>query len=237
MTEAREDAAWCVPSLAVAPWHLLLPVRATASVLDLGAGAATTAPALALAYRRLIAVVPDAASATSLRADFRRRGVTGARAVVGTPLELPVRARSMDVVALGDTLGRVGRDAQVRLLRTVHDALKPGGWVVLGVDNRHAMRLEAWRDPSLRSARGYRRLLETAGYRDVRVWCAIPDHAEPRYLVPCRQRAFSHFVRRLDTAPRGPLRAAVRETLHRLGLLRYVVDSYCIAARSGRTDG
>lgn len=239
------SASRVTDSLDVPGWSVLLPLPETATVLGVGAGVCSVAHALAQLYGRIIAVdsSPTVVASTQQRALEAR--AANVQSVEGLPEELPVRRRSVDLVLLGDTLGRVrraapagrGGEAERRLLRAVKEALKPGGWVVLSVDNRVAVRCDAWRDASLRTVWGYRRVLVTAGYGDIRIWCALPNQEQPRYLVPCRQPQFSHFLRRLDTAPRSVLRTSVRALLHRLGLLKFTSDSYCIIARSSENIG
>lgn len=264
-----------VENLNVANWHMLVPLPATATALDVGADLGTVAHALALSYRRVVALDPSAARARFARHRLDQERLTGAHAVAGDLLALPVRRSSVDLVVLLGVLGAVAREAQGgrpaesqrRLLEEVRAALKPGGWVVLGVDNRFASsylagapdpdfrlpwagllprplaRALAWiagrpgATPSLHSVRGYRRLLARAGFEDVRVWCALPGYAEPRLLVACAQGPFAHFLANLSAVGTSAPRRIVRGLLHRLGLLKYMAPSYCILARGAEAHG
>lgn len=232
----RQAGAW-LENLDRASWHLLLPASADATVLEIGAGLGTVTHALALAYRRVVALEPTVERVTFMRRRFAEEGLGNVHVVQGDPLELPVQRESADLVVLNGVLGWACcggplRRVRHRLLETVRTVIKPGGLVYLGAGNRWALHAGGLRRrASLASARGYRRLLEATGYTDVRIWCALPSHDEPRFLVAYEQPIFDHFLRSLAAPPRTPARRLVWRVFNSLGLLKGMTGSYCLVAR------
>jgi SAM-dependent methyltransferase len=81
------------------------------------------------------------------------------------------------------------------------------------------------------SIRGYRRLLAAAGFTNVRFYLAIPSYNEPRFYVPVKENVFSYYHKNFDPLRSGSLAACANWILGRLGLLKYVQNSFAILAK------
>jgi len=160
-----------------------------------------------------------------------------------------------------------GASAQIAWLASLRGLLRPGGWTVITGPNRYtasalagspdhdlglpwagllparvarvyaALAGRPWRERSVHSARGYRRILADAGYEDVRLWSAEPDARAPALLVALAPGAFGHYLRTVAPAPRGRVRRGGRWLARRLGLLSRVGPAYWILARAGDRRG
>jgi SAM-dependent methyltransferase len=120
------------------------------------------------------------------------------------------------------------------LLRSIHSALKPDGYVYLMIDRR--VRPSGRRGigfAALRSLRRYRRLLAQADYHGIRVWAAYPDGRDPKFFVECRQPVFAYFVHVFRQSRPAALRGAALRLLNFTGLLQYGAPAYGVLARRG----
>jgi SAM-dependent methyltransferase len=135
--------------------------------------------------------------------------------------------------------------AQRQLLGQAWRLLRPGGSFCLGVSNRFSFgHLLGKRDhgrprwagvlprflaklysrfchelpgPALtHSPSGYRRLLESAGFTDVRVYAAFPSHHQPRVLVPLSDPGKLAWAARLSLARRAWKLGRLARVAHRL---------------------
>jgi len=128
---------------------------------------------------------------------------------------------------VGSATREVGpAEAQYRGLREVGRVLKPGGALYIGIENRYgylyflgsrdhsglrytslmprmaaslAMRFRKHQDyrTYTYSYAGYRRLLARAGFGSPRVYIAVPNYRDPRFIVPADDdRAIAYMVRR-----------------------------------------
>lgn len=238
----RGAAAW-LGNLDRANWYLLLPTSAEATVLEVGAGLGTVTHALALAYRRVLALEPTAERARFMHGRFAEERLANVDVIQGSLVDLPMRRESVDLAVLNGVLGwtacgafgRRARATRRRILESVRAVTRPGGLVYLGVGNRWSLGGGGVRQRVVwASLRGYRRLLEAAGYSDVRIWCALPSHDDPQFLVAYEQRAFDHFLCVLAAArPRTATRQLAWNVLNSLGLLKQMTRSYCIVGRRG----
>jgi SAM-dependent methyltransferase len=237
----RGAAAW-LGNLDRANWYLLLPISAEATVLEVGSGLGTVTHALALAYRRVLALEPTEERACFMHRRFAEERLANVDVIQGSLVDLPLRRESVDLAVLNGVLGwaacgALGRRARAtrrRILESVRAVTRPGGLVYLGVGNRWSLRGGGVRQRVVwTSLRGYRRLLEAAGYSDIRIWCALPSHDDPQFLVAYEQRAFDHFLGALAARPRTATRKLAWRVLNSLGLLKRMTRSYCIVGRRG----
>jgi SAM-dependent methyltransferase len=150
---------------------------------------------------------------------------------------------------------------QQSALNKVCRLLEPGGVLYLGIENRFVPGyFVGWPDPHcglpfvtvlprrlahwyarrrgregypnyLHSARGYRRMLLEAGFRDVQLYAALPSYNHPRFWVPLRGNAFSYYARQLSGDTHGWPRRLLRTLCLQVGLLPYMDYSFAILAR------
>ncbi len=83
----------------------------------------------------------------------------------------------------------------------------------------------------LYSSRGYRRLLESNGFKSTEIYIAVPSYNHPRFLVPPKRNVFSYFSKNFNSGQRSRLRQMLQQLLLRVGLLGYLEYSYVILAR------
>ncbi len=206
------------------------------------AGLGTVTHGLALAYRRVLALEPTAERVRFMHRRFAEERLANVDVIQGSLVDLPLRRESVDLAVLNGVLGwaacgafgRRARATRRRMLESVRTVTRPGGVVYLGVGNRWTFGGGSVRQRAVwASLRSYRRLLEAAGYSDVRIWCALPSHDDPQFLVAYEQRAFDHFLGVLAARPRSAARQLAWNLLNSLGLLKQMTRSYCIVGRRG----
>jgi SAM-dependent methyltransferase len=83
----------------------------------------------------------------------------------------------------------------------------------------------------LYSSRGYRKLLERAGFSSVKCFVALPSYNQPRFLIPIDGNVFSHYARNFTPEPSGFMRKVLREILLRLDLMKHCEYSFVLVAR------
>ena len=83
----------------------------------------------------------------------------------------------------------------------------------------------------LYSSRGYRKLLQKAGFQQSEFYIASPSYNHPRYLVPLDGGASSFYLSNFGGRGGNWLHRTVRRTLNFSGLLKYLEYSYAILAR------
>jgi SAM-dependent methyltransferase len=161
--------------------------------------------------------------------------------IQGSLVDLPLRPESVDLAVLNGVLGwaRFGesgwraRASRRRMLESARAVTKPGGLVYLGVGNRWTLGGGVRQRGAWASLREYRRLLEASGYSEIRIWCALPSHDDPQFIVAYEQRAFDHFLRVLAARPRTAAKRLASNALNSLGLLKQMTRSFCIVGRRG----
>ncbi len=138
--------------------------------------------------------------------------------IVNAPLaKLPFRPDSFDLIALSNVLENLGGkdraerlEAQRAFLSRLRALLRPGGCLHLAGGNRFRRWWPARERPDaeacLHTPRGYRRLLEAAGFADVSISWVLPSHRLPMQGADLRnRRALSFFARQ-----QGPLAARAK---------------------------
>jgi len=83
----------------------------------------------------------------------------------------------------------------------------------------------------LYSSRGYRKLLEQAGFTGVECFVALPSYNSPRFLIPLKGSAFAHYAQNFTPQPCGFWRKLAREILVRLDLMQHCEYSFVLLAR------
>ena len=127
-----------------ASWLPLLGLNEDATALDIGSGYGAITHALARAAKEVYSVeaIPERVEFTSIR--LQQEGLTNVRLIQGSATELPLRENVFDFIVVNGVLEWVGewdlgappKDVQLRFLRKVHRMLKPGGVLLLGIENR-----------------------------------------------------------------------------------------------------
>jgi hypothetical protein len=219
-------------------WHLLLPNGPEARVLYVGSPTGDTAAGLAVSFKAVLVAEPTPELATTTRP---RVGALTDRTlrVMSSGGDLAVRPASVDlaVIEIAEQLpGRrgdwalLGQTVDVRpVLRAIHVALKPEGFVYLGMTRSGGPRRR--RISSFLSIYRVRRLLTKAGYGEVRVWCAYPDCRDPKFLVECAGPVFQWFLRLFAGRRRRGLRRVAQRVFNAAHLLEYTAPGYAVLAR------
>jgi SAM-dependent methyltransferase len=83
----------------------------------------------------------------------------------------------------------------------------------------------------LYSSRGYRKLLQKAGFSNSDFYLAVPSYNYPRFLIPLLGDMFSYYARNFSLGRPGVLEGAIRELLLKLNILKYFEYSFAILAR------
>ena len=165
----------------------------------------------------------------------------------------------LEWVAEGQT-GDPG-ELQEKALSKIHRLLRPNGYLYLGIENRimlghffgcpdphcsipftailprplahwYARRhgLSGYRN-YLYSGRGYRKLLQRAGFNHVEIYIAVPSYNHPRFLIPLKNNIFSHYSQNFSGVQTRWSRRFVHRVLLNSGLLKNLQYSYVILAR------
>lgn len=152
-------------------------------------------------------------------------------------------------------------DLQECALRKVFHLLRPGGYLYLGIENRLGLgyfagypdphcglplvtvlprRLAHWyarrKGQSgyrnyLYSSRGYRKLLQKAGFTRFEFYLAAPSYNHPRFLIPLKGNIFSYYSRNFNSVHPSRLRKIAHEILVKLQLLQHFEYSFVILAQ------
>ncbi len=140
----NSDMLAYITDLNRACWKSLIPVGPESVVLDIGAGLGAITHSLAHHYRKVVAVeaVPERIKFLNVRA--KQEGLNNVDLVQTTAQKLPFFNKTFDLIILNGILEWIGewdtlfapREAQLRFLIKVHDLLKPGGVILVGIENR-----------------------------------------------------------------------------------------------------
>jgi SAM-dependent methyltransferase len=125
-------------------WVPLLGLGHDAVALDIGSGYGALTHALSQQVQEVYSVeaIPERVDFTRVR--LAQEGISNVRLVQGSALELPLLDESFDLIVVNGVLEWLGewdterdpREVQLRFLRQLHGMLKPGGVVVIGIENR-----------------------------------------------------------------------------------------------------
>ncbi len=251
----RQKASFILDSRR-ANWILDLPIGHAPEILDIGAGLGSVTAALAPFAGRVIALEP-----VSLRAQFIARrcaedGLENVTVAQGSALSLPIAPASIDVAVLSGVLEWVGKGTrhpgrtQLAVLKSIRRVLRPGGALVIGIENRIGIWFFFGRqdhsylpftsllprpvaslvtrlarghpyDTYTYTHRGYRRLLRAAGFDAVSTVLPIWSYNAPDYLVP------------LAPGPRAEIAAELMGTGGRVAKRPFVRRAHVAARLSG----
>ena len=130
-----------------ASWLPMLGLPENAVGLDIGSGygAITHAMSRHVGTVYSLEAIPERIEFTRLR--LEQEGVRNVRLVQGTGLRLPFGDESFDLVVVNGVLEWVGewrvdvspREVQLGFLRGVHRVLRPGGLILVGIENRFGL--------------------------------------------------------------------------------------------------
>ena len=222
-----------------ADWRLMLGMARGDSVLVVG----DDAPELARTLRPWVQRVYSTDDGVGI--DAEACDGTHAVSAPGERQEPPLAAGSLDWIIVA---GAISDDGDVRkTIARLLPALKPGGKVVLNLDNLGPLggwrrrRKDAGRAEGV-PCRGLRhavRLLTSAGYEELACYAVLPDRRAPRTLIPlappCSPAAEKFALGQAwKRAARGRAigRLALR-LLVDLRLLRHLYPHYLVVGRKG----
>jgi SAM-dependent methyltransferase len=211
--------------------RFLAPLGRDATILDLGCGYGGLSIPLARSYGRVVAVdaTLERVKIVGLRAEHE--GLHNVVPVHANALELPFGTAAFDCVVVNGVLEWVGEwdtsrapgEVQLAVLRRCHELLKPGGTLLLAIENRWGLELiyrrkdhnklywtsfmpRALADALTRllKRKPYRtytygrgalvELLERAGFARVDLYCPWPRYQDPDFIVRCDDEpAFDYF--------------------------------------------
>lgn len=127
-----------------ASWLPLLGLNDNAIALDIGSGYGSITQALANAAQEVYSVeaIPERIEFTSIR--LKQEGLSNVRLIQASATDLPLQDNVFDLVVVNGILEWVGewdlsvppQEVQLKFLRKIHHMLKPGGILLLGIENR-----------------------------------------------------------------------------------------------------
>jgi SAM-dependent methyltransferase len=125
-------------------WVPLLGLGHDAVALDIGSGYGAITHALSQQAKEVYSVeaIPERVDFTRVR--LAQEGISNVQLVQGSALELPLMDESFDLIVVNGVLEWLGewdtrrdpREIQLDFLRQLNRMLKPGGVVVIGIENR-----------------------------------------------------------------------------------------------------
>jgi SAM-dependent methyltransferase len=127
-----------------ASWIPLLPIGPNSTVLDIGSGLGALTHALALNYERVVSMEPITERVRFTRIRLEQEGLTNVDLIQTTIDAMPFHDQTFDLIVLNGILEWVAawrntgdpRNVQLDVLRKVRRLLKPGGVLLIGIENR-----------------------------------------------------------------------------------------------------
>jgi len=203
-----------------ADWRFILEPDPEGTVLDLGCGYGGISIPLAEMFGAVVAADPTWERVKTLALRARDLGIENIVPVRADALDLPFREGSLDGVVMMGVLEWVGmartgsvRELQLQALEGIRKALKPGGFLALGIENRFGYNYflgEEDEHSHLKFAtllprfladgasrvlkrkpyrtytysyHGYQKLLRAAGFSSAHFWGAIPKYRYPDFVI------------------------------------------------------
>jgi SAM-dependent methyltransferase len=234
--------------------RMIAPLDSDSTVLDLGCGYGGLSIPLARTCARVVAAdaTLERVKIVALRAEHE--GLRNVVPVHANALELPLPDATFDCVILNGVLEWVGEwdtsrpptEVQIAVLDRCRELLKPGGVLLLAIENRWALELvyrrkdhnklywtsflpRALADTVTRilKRKPYRTftygrealtaLLVEAGFAAVDLYCPWPRYQNPDFIVRCGDEKGFDYFRRTHLRRRNRLEAAAFWLLQRFG--------------------
>jgi SAM-dependent methyltransferase len=219
--------------------HLFCAPRDTGTALSLFAGTGCIADSLANYFSDVYAAAFRPELVEFMRLRFRQDSRDNINVLQADPLKLPFEPESFDLVSidggfvplLASSDARTARRDIPRFLSACNSLLKSGGRITMGVANRLSPDcLVRWRLPRpnlLFGAHGYVTLLRNAGFQQVRLFSAFPQHIFPQAIVPFEDHLT--LLQTLDSIgglPRRKIRNLAMRVLLRTGIYKYFIGGF-----------
>lgn len=203
-----------------ATFYRLVTVPERSAFLDVGAGSGVVAACLSADYEKGYAIDVQQTFVDFMRKRFAEESITNVNVMHGNALAMPIRDESVDLVVMNNLLHWIPssepqsrpRQVQLRVLREARRCLKPGGKVVLAVDNAwyyrrlrssisHFVRGNWGRVPRefCHSYFGYSRLVAEAGYSGIKFYVLLPKCDKPIDIYSFEKTALNELFRKYHT--------------------------------------
>src|SRR3984957_8915466 len=198
----------------------MLPIKEGERVLDVGAGWGNLAAQIAKGFPSSSVYATDKALEQLFFAEQikKQEGLKNMRVIQCDITDPPFEKGFFDVVIMIGVLEWLGasvktmspRAAQERGLKAIYDIMRPGGRLLIGIENRIGYQNILGRQDRAKTAytqRGYTRLLKDAGFEAVTFYPVLPNYWFPNRISDTHKvKEITH--RRLTNAlPGGVVRA------------------------------
>src|ERR1700722_9574187 len=198
----------------------ILPIKEGDRVLDVGAGWGDLAAQIAKGFPSSSVYATDKALERLFFAEQvkEQERLDNLRVIQSDITDLPFEKGFFDVVIMIGVLEWLGasvktmspRAAQERGLKAIYDIMRPGGRLLIGIENRIGYQNILGRQDRAKTAytqRGYTRLLKDAGFEAVTFYPVLPNYWFPNRISDTHKvKEITH--RRLTNAlPGGVVRA------------------------------
>lgn len=142
--ENNREQYYYAADLNRASWIPLLPISPDSTVLDVGSGLGALTHALALNYARVVSAEPVDERVRFTKLRLEQEGLTNVDLIQTTVDAMPFHDQTFDLIVLNGILEWVAawddqgtpRNVQLEVLRKFRRMLKPGGVLLIGIENR-----------------------------------------------------------------------------------------------------